>query len=132
MSEHHGIDGLFAHAPHSQSESRDIFLLLATGWAHHPHHGLMNVRLTVHLGLVVSEGCGIRAGDETRTWEPGRILFFDDSYEHEAWNRGASDRVVLILEAWNPHLTAAEREGVEIFFKLSRDWLDQFDVYRCS
>jgi aspartate beta-hydroxylase len=119
--------------PRIRNHSPEIFFSCLQPDGHIiPHHGLMNVRLTVHLGLVVPEGCGIRVGDETRTWEPGRLLFFDDSYEHEAWNRGASDRVVLILEAWNPHLTAAEREGVEIIFKLRRDWLDQFDVYRHS
>ena len=97
-----------------------------------PHHGLMNVRLTVHLGLVVPQDCGISVDHETRVWESGRLLLFDDSYEHEAWNHASRDRVVLILEAWNPHVTDAEREGIEMIFKLRRDWLDQFDVYRVA
>jgi aspartate beta-hydroxylase len=37
---------------------------------------------------------------------------FDDTFEHEAWNRSDQTRVVLILDCWNPHLTAVEREAV--------------------
>lgn len=36
---------------------------------------------------------------------------FDDTYLHEAWNRSDEDRVVLLMDCWNPHLTEAEREG---------------------
>jgi ornithine lipid ester-linked acyl 2-hydroxylase len=36
--------------------------------------------------------------DETRTWNEGQCLVFDDTSEHEAWNRGASTRVVLLLD----------------------------------
>jgi len=34
-------------------------------------------------------------------------VFFDDTYEHEAWNRSGETRVVLILDCWNPYLTEA-------------------------
>ncbi|MCH9673396.1 MAG: aspartyl/asparaginyl beta-hydroxylase domain-containing protein [Gammaproteobacteria bacterium] len=89
-----------------------------------PHYGLMNVRLTVHLGLDIPSDSGLRVGDETRSWEPGGLLIFDDSFEHEAWNRGDRDRVVLIFEAWHPDLTAAEIAGIERVFELRRDWIE--------
>eukprot|EP00959_Pyramimonas_sp_CCMP1952_P258713 5407857-Pyramimonas_sp.AAC.2 len=35
-------------------------------------------------GLVVPPvGTSIRAGEETRNWEEGKCLVFDDSFEHE-------------------------------------------------
>lgn len=88
-----------------------------------PHYGQMNFRLTVHLGLIVPDGCGIRVGDQTRHWEPGRVLAFDDSFEHEAWNRGDSERIVLIFEAWHPDIREAEVEGLQMFFAQRAEWL---------
>lgn len=64
----------------------------------YPHHGEMQGVLRCHLPLVVPDGdVGIRFGAETRRWQPGRCLVFDDRAEHEAWNHAASDRVVLIV-----------------------------------
>ena len=39
-------------------------------------------------------------------------MVFDDTYEHEAWNRSDQIRVVLIFDLWNPHLTEVERAAV--------------------
>ena len=51
-----------------------------------PHTGSNNVRATVHLPLIVPEGCGLRVGAETRAFAPGKAWAFDDTIEHEAWN----------------------------------------------
>lgn len=64
----------------------------------YPHRGELAGVLRCHLGLVVPNGdVAIRFGDETRTWQEGRCLVFDDGFEHEAWNHGDGDRVVLLL-----------------------------------
>ena len=55
-------------------------------------------------------GCGFRLGAETREWEVGKALIFDDSIEHEAWNNSDQMRAVLIFDTWNPFITAVERE----------------------
>ncbi len=39
-------------------------------------------------------------------------MTFDDTFEHEAWNRSTHTRVVLILDSWNPDLSEAERAAV--------------------
>lgn len=75
-----------------------------------PHCGPWNARLTVHLGLTVPEGCVFRVGSEVRTWQEGRCLAFDDSFEHEVLHRGQSTRVILLLDVWHPELTAIEIE----------------------
>lgn len=77
-----------------------------------PHTGTSNVRLTVHLPLVVPPGCGFRVGAETRDWKEGECWAFDDTIEHEAWNNSDQQRAILILDVWNPLLTEAEREFV--------------------
>ena len=54
----------------------------------------------------------------------GREAFhrFDDTYEHEAWNRGLQTRVVLIIDVWNPHLTVAERNAVAALVEAMGDF----------
>ena len=44
------------------------------------------------------------------TWEEGKCLFFDDSYEHEVWNEGGGPRVVLLFDIFNPLLPEKERK----------------------
>jgi aspartate beta-hydroxylase len=57
---------------------------------------------------VVPAGCGIRVGSTTRSWEEGRCIVFDDSFEHEVWNESDRHRYVLILDFWHPGLTPTE------------------------
>ena len=75
-----------------------------------PHTGVANVRLVMHLPLIVPPGCGFRVGNVTREWKVGEAFVFDDTIEHEAWNDSDQTRVVLIADVWHPHLSARERE----------------------
>jgi aspartyl/asparaginyl beta-hydroxylase (cupin superfamily) len=52
----------------------------------------------------------IRVGNETRAWRKKEVLFFDDSWEHEVWNRCRSERVVLQLVMAHPDLEAKALE----------------------
>lgn len=76
------------------------------------HTGPNNVRLVVHLPLVVPQGCGFRVGNQTRQWREGQAWVFDDTIEHEAWNDSDEVRVVLICDTWNPRLSIAERDMI--------------------
>jgi aspartyl/asparaginyl beta-hydroxylase (cupin superfamily) len=89
-----------------------FFSLLDPGTHIPPHTGVTNTRLTVHLPLIVPPGCVFRVGSETREWVPGKAWVFDDTIEHEAWNRSDSPRAVLIFDIWNPFLSEAERDLV--------------------
>ncbi|HEY8618048.1 aspartyl/asparaginyl beta-hydroxylase domain-containing protein [Phenylobacterium sp.] len=90
-----------------------LFSLLRPGAHIQPHHGFMNARYVCHLPLIVPDGCAMRVGGETRPWVEGQACVFDDTIEHEAWNRHPDQlRVVLIFDIWRPELTAEERELV--------------------
>jgi tetratricopeptide (TPR) repeat protein len=78
-----------------------------------PHRGVTNTRVVGHLPLIVPEDCALRVGGEIHEWREGRVVVFDDTYEHEAWNHSRSTRVVLIFDVWNPHLSEAERAAVD-------------------
>ena len=73
------------------------------------HRGPTNLRVRCHLAIEVPRGdCALRVGDETRRWEEGRCLVFDDYFEHEAWNHTDGDRIVLIVDLWHPGLSETE------------------------
>jgi aspartate beta-hydroxylase len=84
-----------------------------------PHTGVTNTRTIIHLPLVVPPDCSFRVGGETRDWRRGEAIAFDDTIEHEAWNRSDELRAVLIFDVWNPHMTEAERRMVKRFFEIS-------------
>ena len=90
---------------------------LAPGTHIAPHHGLLNTRLICHVPLITAPDCGLRVGHETRGWEEGESLIFDDSIEHEAWNRGGSPRTILLFEIWRPDIEAAERAALTTLFR---------------
>ena len=77
-----------------------------------PHSGVTNTRLIAHFPLIVPEKCGFRVGGQTRRWQPGTPLIFDDMTIHEAWNDSDRIRVVLIADLWRPELSLAERAAV--------------------
>ena len=88
------------------------FSLLRPGTHLKAHCGPTNERLRVHLGLVVPrerEKCWFRVNEETRFWEEGKCLWFDDSFEHEVWNQSEEDRLVLICDMWHPDLSDDEQ-----------------------
>ncbi len=89
-----------------------LFSVFTPGTHLLPHRGVTNTRLVGHLPLIVPENCALTVGGEVHVWQPGRVVVFDDSYEHEAWNRSSEIRVVLIFDVWHPQLTAAERAAV--------------------
>jgi aspartate beta-hydroxylase len=84
-----------------------------------PHTGVSNVRTIIHLPLIVPEECSFRVGGETRAWRAGEAWAFDDTIEHEAWNRSDQIRAILIFDVWNPYITTAERALLQEFFPIA-------------
>ena len=78
------------------------FSRLAAGAAITPHHGWVTNVYRLHLGLMVPPECALRVGQETRSWVAGKCFAFDDTREHEAWNRSDRDRYVLLLDVLRP------------------------------
>ena len=74
------------------------FSALAAGTHIFPHTGYSAEVWRCHLGLIVPQGAQLRVGPETRQWESGKCLVFDDTVEHEAWNPTQENRVVLLID----------------------------------
>ena len=109
---------LQAPMPHISTRAPVVmFSRLAPGARIPPHTGMLNARLICHLPLIVPPRCGFRVGNEVREWEEGKLLIFDDTIEHEAWNDSGEDRVVLIFDIWRPELSEGERAAVAAMFE---------------
>lgn len=93
-----------------------MFSLLKAGARISPHTGMFNTRLICHLPLIVPPNCRFRVGNEVREWEEGKLLIFDDTIEHEAWNDSDEDRIVLIFDIWRPELSEQERYELTALF----------------
>jgi len=112
-----------------------FFSNLGAGAKIAPHNAPTNLRLRIHLPIVVNdEGtevnsktglpkCGIRVATSIRSYKQDNAIVLDDAYDHEVWNDGTKNRVVLV-DIWHPDVTQAEKEAVvEMFQKAKRDGL---------
>ena len=82
-----------------------FFSILEPGKRLPPHRGPYNGVLRLHLGLIVPqpiEWCWLRVGAERRIWQPGEVLIFDDSLQHEVHNNTEGVRVVLFVDFLRP------------------------------
>lgn len=85
-----------------------------------PHLGPYCGVLRYHLGVKIpgsTDQCGIRVGKDTRHWQNGKSLIFDDTHDHQAWNRSNGERVVLFVDFERPlpdQLQSANQEVLSV------------------
>ncbi len=77
-----------------------------------PHVGWAASVYRLHLALVVPPDCRLRVAAETRTWQEGRCLIFEDTVEHEAWNDSELPRGVLLLDFLRPGFSGSVADHV--------------------
>lgn len=103
-----------------------------------PHSGPMNLRLRMHLPLVVPKKnkdassspknnntsprptTGMRVADQTREWHEGSAIILDDSYVHEVWNDSEESRILFLLDLWHPDVRIEEREKIRNMFNFAQ------------
>jgi beta-hydroxylase len=74
------------------------FSIMRAGAEIYPHTGLTNKLLRAHLTLYSNEMCALMADGEEYNWTEGDLMVFDDTFMHSAWNRGSTDRIILLLD----------------------------------
>jgi tetratricopeptide (TPR) repeat protein len=87
------------------------------------HFGVSSAILTAHLPIEVPAECGLKVHEEIRIPEAGKLLVFDDTWEHSAWNNGDQPRVVLIFELWHPELNEGEKAAIARSFQARESWV---------
>jgi aspartyl/asparaginyl beta-hydroxylase (cupin superfamily) len=81
-----------------------FFSMLDAGKSIPAHNGTYFGYLRYHLGLRVPKNNPptMRVKDQFHTWEEGRSILFDDSWNHEVMNQSDDLRVVLIVDVLRP------------------------------
>jgi len=91
-----------------------FFSRLKPGTHIKPHTGSTNLRIRLHLGLVIPDEpdytATIRVGTEHQAWVQDEVLVFDDAFEHEVVYEGKTERAVFIVDIWHPDLSEQEKE----------------------
>lgn len=85
--------------------STAMFSILAPRYHIEPHKGPTRAMVRAHLGLKVpkdSKNVWIRVHDQILHWEEGKVVLFDDSYEHEVRNDTDETRAVLFIDIDRP------------------------------
>ena len=88
------------------------FSRMAPGTIIKPHVGWAKSVYRLHLGLIVPQECALRVGTQTRRWEEGQCLIFDDTVEHEAWNKSNDVRINLLLDFLRPGVVNADMDSL--------------------
>lgn len=73
---------------------------LLPGSVINPHRGWTDEFMRIHLGLECDPECKITVGEETRTWECGKLLAFKDGgkYLHAVSHNGTQERIILSMD----------------------------------
>lgn len=114
-----------------------FFSILEPGKSIPAHCGDYMGYLRYHLGLRVPQHNppSIRVKDQHHTWVEGQSVVFDDSWEHEVYNKSDAPRVVLIVDFFRPMPWPAHALNWFAVRKLSRyseeakQAMDQIEKY---
>ncbi|WAT18393.1 aspartyl/asparaginyl beta-hydroxylase domain-containing protein [Aurantiacibacter sp. MUD11] len=82
-----------------------FFSILAPGAHIVRHRGVSKSFFTAHLGLSVPDkwqDCTIQVEDQDLHWRDGEWTIFDDTCEHEVWNRTDQPRIILLCQVGRP------------------------------
>jgi len=85
--------------------------ILSPGTIIRPHHGYCKKYMRIHMGLICDPECKITVGNQTKTWEEGKLLAFKDGgpYYHSVIHNGTRDRFILSfdvrLDYLKPYIT---------------------------
>lgn len=74
--------------------------ILEPGIIIRPHQGYSNDFMRIHLGLICDPECKITVGEETRTWEEGKLLAFKDGgpHYHSVVHNGTEKRYIFSVD----------------------------------
>jgi aspartate beta-hydroxylase len=82
-----------------------------------PSRGITNARVNVEIPLQVDGRCVRSVAGHEETWRRGACVAYDGSFAHELWNYGPGPCTALVLDAWHPELSAAERAALPLLFE---------------
>ncbi|CAJ1395682.1 unnamed protein product [Effrenium voratum] len=78
------------------------------------HSGPANNILNIHLGISGLEGAKLFVANETYTWEEGKVIAWDGSYDHRVHCLDCKEtRVIMMVRYMHPDMSPAHYKGHE-------------------
>jgi beta-hydroxylase len=74
------------------------FSIMRAGCEIYEHTNDNHDILRCHLCLITNPNCALVVNDEVKKWEVGELLLFDDTNRHYAYNRGITDRIIVLFD----------------------------------
>lgn len=99
-----------------------FFAILAPGTHVLKSNGITNARISVEIPLQVAGDCVRTVAGSKQAWREGGCVAYDPSFEHELCNTAAGTSTALVLDAWHPDLSAAERAALTLLFNGISDY----------
>ena len=78
-----------------------------------PHRGRTDTYMRIHLGLDCDPLCFIQVGEQTRTWEDGKVIAFKDGgpYLHSVKHNGSKQRIIISCDLSLEYLSS---QGIDV------------------
>lgn len=101
--------------------SSAMFSVLKSGKQISPHKGIYKGVIRGHLGLIIPEGdCRMILNKESVSWNEGKMIFIDDTYEHAVHNNTDKDRVILFIDIIRPLPFPLNLINMAIFYGMAK------------
>jgi beta-hydroxylase len=74
------------------------FSIMRSGCEIYEHENHNHNVLRCHLCLTTNVDCALVVNGEAKQWTAGELLLFDDTNRHSAYNRGKTNRVIVLFD----------------------------------
>lgn len=78
------------------------------------HSGPSNNILNIHIGIKGLEGARLRIANESFTWQEGKVIAWDGSYDHAVDCLNCKEeRVIMMVRYMHPDMDASKYKGIK-------------------
>jgi hypothetical protein len=79
------------------------------------HSGPANNILNIHIGISGLKGARLQIANETYSWEEGKVIAWDGSYDHavDCVHCEENERVIMMVRYMHPDMSAAHFKGIK-------------------
>ena len=87
------------------------FVLLKPSGKHGTYVGPTNTRLRALLPLRVEGSAGVTVGGQKSSFQTGKLVVLDDSFENSFWSESEEDVLLLSVDFHHPDLSDREKKS---------------------
>jgi hypothetical protein len=102
--------------PWTSDQNEQVMIIkMKRGTSVETHSGPANNILNIHLGISGLEGAKLIVANETYSWEQGKVIPWDGSYDHSVDCRECreEERVIMMVRYMHPDMSREHYRGVQ-------------------